>query len=163
MQAWETRYQVRTRANLLWGGMLYRSSRSSCRLKVFHIAGIDFLSLVLRDSRVKCTWWRSLNVTKNMHEQEENFPPCTPLLKGFFIWGRYWWMPKLKPMPKWRTVREHIGKLLMHMQTWIYGKKLRNSWVIHYRRNIYRWLQVLWTFGPNLKTIMMMRKTFFVL
>ena len=24
------------------GGMLYRSSRSSCRLKVFHIAGIDF-------------------------------------------------------------------------------------------------------------------------
>ena len=42
-------------------------------------------------------------------------------------------------------------------------EKLRNSWVIHYRRNIYRWLQVLWTFGPNLKTIMMMRKMFFVL
>ena len=46
IQAWETEYEVRTRANLLWGGTLYRSSRSLCRLKVFHIAGIDFLFFI---------------------------------------------------------------------------------------------------------------------
>ena len=42
-------------------------------------------------------------------------------------------MPNLKAMPKWWIVREHTWKLLMHMQTWIYGKKLRNRWVINHR------------------------------
>ena len=64
---------------------------------------------------------------------------------GFFLYMRYryWWMSDLKPMPKWRTVREHTWKLWMQMQIWIYRKKLRYGYAINHRRNISCRLQYL--------------------
>ena len=52
----------------------------------------------------------------------------------------------------------------MHMQTWIYGKKLRNRWVINYRglENI-PLASGLVDFGPNLIVIIIIKMVMIIM
>ena len=146
--------------NKIWSKDTYKLTlRGACNTDHpdLHAGSKFFILLVLisfllywgiRESNVRdnSQWiWLELGMTK-----KKIFSPALPSYK-FFIWGRYWWMPNLKAMPKWRTVREHTWKLWMQMQTWIYGKNLRNRWVINHRglENI-PLASGLVDFGPNL-------------